>query len=175
MRKYLEPFRKEIWEAYNEGLNFREIAVSIHSRARTLSHFKDTPWFQWSREQRLSSLKESIRTIVREEKDREKPFAKFRSFDWYQILPREVAREQLIWEREAAVIRMRDELGFTWYRAGRHLGITHSRASQLYKRGKRKRTYYKDNASPIERYFDSPVEIVEMARDIKRKRLNARD
>lgn len=75
----------------------------------------------------------------------------YQSLDrWWAILPHDVAREQITWERRAYVLRAR-EAGLTLDQVGALVGRSRERVRQLEAKAMRERR--NKASSPAERYF----------------------
>ena len=69
---------------------------------------------------------------------------------WLAVLPAQIARRQIIWERHAAVKRMLD-LGFTQASIGRCFGRNSSRGEQLVRMARR--TMREMPTAPVVKYY----------------------
>lgn len=52
-------------------------------------------------------------------------------FSWYDVLPKHIADLQIVWERRAQAVRMR-ELGFTYKQIAKRMGVSVERARQIH-------------------------------------------
>lgn len=77
---------------------------------------------------------------------------------WEDVLPPDVAQAQAGYDRFQSVKRMR-ELGWTFEKIAAYLGVSMSRANQLYRGGE-----FKHRSAPILKYFEQPSFVRETLR-----------
>jgi hypothetical protein len=76
--------------------------------------------------------------------------------NWFDLVPNDVARLQLAYERRHRVLRVR-QAGLTYRELGAALGVSFERARQIVLRAQR------DKLSPVERYCVAHGDICELA------------
>lgn len=69
--------------------------------------------------------------------------------DWSALVPIDVARSQVLWERRATMLRMRD-LGYTYRDIGMRFRVSQSRAAMLCEEARRRPT------PPVQRWLNDP-------------------
>jgi hypothetical protein len=76
------------------------------------------------------------------------------TIDWYSLVPRSIAAQQIDFERCATAIAMR-KAGMTYRAAAALFGVSASRIQQMEGR----HAYKKWRKAPVERYFDEVPEV----------------
>ncbi len=71
--------------------------------------------------------------------------------NWFDILPWDIARQQVGWERHRLAARMHDA-GFIYAEVGRRLGVSEARAQQMGTDIRNRRR------SPVERWLTKGIE-----------------